>query len=151
MIGHVGAITQRKQKKASQGRNDCRAETRKACNSTETIGGRIIVISMLIVILLSIIIIVLDSLNYQYCKEPCPKWSTGENNSSNPEIAESIRKAIEAKSVAPGDIQPSGAAFYFVNAPNRVPSTCRQQDDTFCIYVLVDGLFSFTTVIKIYI
>ena len=99
----------------------CRKGTQNACNSTDTKAGMVIAVVMLTTILVSVIIIVLDSLNYQYCDNPCPVQLTNKSYDEEYPVEEQ-RKYIQReldKSLGPKvntvDIEPSGTAFFIVN------------------------------------
>ena len=100
---------------------DCRKSTQDACNNGETKIGVAITISMLATILLSVVLIILDSLNYQYCDNPCPVQLTNKTYAEEWPFARQ-REFIQAKleeSLRPNvdslNVEPSGTAFFVVN------------------------------------
>lgn len=129
---------------------DCRKSTQDACNNGKTKIGVAITISMLATILLSVVLIILDSLNYQYCDNPCPVQLTNKTYAEEWPFARQ-REFIQAKieeSLRPNvdslNVEPSGTAFFVVNYPDIGASTCEAPRDTYCTYMRESGIFSYS-------
>ena len=98
---------------------DCRKRTQDACNNgRETKAGMVITLSMLGTIVLSVTMIILDSLNYQYCDNPCPVQTTNASYEEEWPVAkqsEYIRSNMDDMLNTGVDMEPSGTAFFIVH------------------------------------
>lgn len=129
----------------------CRKSTQNACNSSVTTVGKVITIVMMCTIVLSVIIIILDSLNYQYCDNPCPVQRTNKSYAEEFPVSRQRdyiqRKLDESLGIKVNtvDIEPSGTAFFIINYPDMIQtSTCRDPKDTYCTYIRDSGILSYS-------
>ena len=97
----------------------CRKRTQDACNGNSTKAGIVITSSMLGTIFLSVLIIILDSLNYQYCDNPCPVQQvmnmSYEEEWPRRKQSEYIQNKMDEMLGTGVDIEPSGTAFFLVH------------------------------------